>query len=113
MGAGIYANFEADVLAYDPFAGDFGDTSDRTFHDKMVTAAKAHDDCHICGGGIEKGERHRSMAGKFDGELMAWRWCWACCTAMARVRLPYDGQNEPDREICDRTNIRFLRNMAA
>lgn len=87
MSAGPWTEFEADVLAYDPFAGDFGGSGDRTLSDRMVKAAKHHADCHNCGGPIAKGERHRSRSDIFDGEMHSFRWCWSCCTAMARVWL--------------------------
>lgn len=79
----IHADFENDVVAFDPFAGDFGGTDDREFVDKMVTARKPHAECHCCAGSIETGERHRYKCAKYDGDLMNWRWCWACCVAMA------------------------------
>lgn len=109
----IFAEFERDVVAYDPFAGDFGGSDDRDFSDKMVTAAKEHEDCHNCGGTIAKGERHRHKVSKFDGDLMAWRWCWACCVAMARVWSDDDGRDTPPwQEIEDRHELRWKRDAA-
>ena len=73
---------EADVLACNPFEGDFGSPNDRTLRDKMVTARKAGE-CHLCGQQIQPGTRTRSMTAIFDGELASYRWCNACCAAMA------------------------------
>ena len=109
----IFADFEADVLAYDPFAGDFGGSDDMPFVDKMVRARKPHSGCHCCGDSIEAGERHRYKCDKYDGELMSWRWCWACCVAMARSWLGWDGEGEaPYAEIEERSYSRFLRDKA-
>jgi len=75
---------EADCLATDPFAGDFGDPGDRTLFDKIVRAAKPHPSaCHDCAGDIAKGERHRSRSDVADGDLMSFRWCAECCAAQA------------------------------
>ena len=73
---------EDDVLAYDPFQGDFGNSDDRTLKDKMVTARKGGE-CHMCAGNIVPGERIRSRSDIFDGQMMYFRWCNACCRAMA------------------------------
>lgn len=72
-------------LAADPFAGDFGDSGDKTLSDKIVKAAKDHEAaCHDCGGDIKKGEMHRSRTDVFVGDgMMSFRWCSACCHAMA------------------------------
>lgn len=113
--ADLFEAFEADVLGYDPFSGDFGHPSDHVFFDRIVRAAKPHCGCHTCGGDIEAGERHRHAAGKFDGEFMAWRWCWACCVAMARAFLPWldPAQPAPDTEINQREALRWSRERAA
>ncbi|MBG7616517.1 hypothetical protein IWC96_14660 [Brevundimonas sp. BAL450] len=105
----IWAAFEADVLAYDPFAGDFGGSDDQPFVDKMVTARKPHPECHCCAGPIQMGERHRYKCDKYDGELMSWRWCWACCVAMARSWLPWTNHDAapPYQEIEDRFGQRL------
>ena len=73
---------EDDVLSYDPFQGDFGSSNDRTLKDKMVTARKAGE-CHMCAQFINPGDRIRSRSDIFDGEMMYFRWCPACCKAMA------------------------------
>ena len=107
----LFSEFERDVRAYNPFEGDFGDPGDRDLSDKMVTAAKPHCECHNCGGPIEKGERPRHKVSILDGELFAWRWCWACCVAMAKVWLPDDADEKeaPWREIEDRFGLRMTR----
>ena len=73
---------EEDVLAHDPFQGDFGSLGDRTLRDKMVIARKAAE-CHDCGQTIQPGERIRSRTDIVDGEMMSFRWCQLCCAAMA------------------------------
>lgn len=73
---------EEDVLAYDPFEGDFGSPGDITLRDKIVKARKSGE-CHHCGHEIQPGYFARSMTAIFDGKLMSWRWCQACCEAMA------------------------------
>lgn len=73
---------EQAVLVTDPFEGDFGGPGDRTLSDKMATARKAGE-CHDCAQQIQPGERIRRRAEVFDGELMHFRWCQACCEAMA------------------------------
>lgn len=76
---------EKDLLAYDPFAGDFGDQSDKTFEDAMHTAAKTYAPgaCVICGNGIAKGERYRKQKAVIDGAFHTCRMCEKCCVAMA------------------------------
>lgn len=99
-----HSAFELDVIAYDPFAGDFGGSDDRDFSDKMARAAKDHPDCQNCGEVILKGERHRHKVAKFDGEMMSWRWCWQCCVAMAAVWLPWDGKSDLHQTEIERRN---------
>ena len=72
---------EAMMLAVEPFEGDFGDQSDRIFTDKMVTARKEHE-CSCCGNMIIRGERYRSMTGRFDGELMSHKFRVGCLVRM-------------------------------
>lgn len=74
---------DADVLAYDPFDGDFGEPGDRTLLDKMAVARKSGP-CHLCDGEIVPGERVRRRTDIADGEMMSFRWCNACCVAMAQ-----------------------------
>lgn len=70
------------VLACDPFEGDFGGPGDRTLSDKIVTARKAGE-CHDCAEQIIPGTRIRSRTDVYGGEMMSFRWCNACCEAMA------------------------------
>lgn len=70
------------ALAFDLFAGDFGDSDDVELSNKIVTGRGAYI-CFICYGPIVKGEIHRSAVHKFDGELMTYRICNECCKAMA------------------------------
>lgn len=70
------------VLAFDPFEGDFGMPGDTVFSNKMVLARKVGP-CSHCGNLIAAGERVRRQTSKFDGALMVHRWCSLCCSAMA------------------------------
>lgn len=78
-------------LDFDPFEGDFGGPGDRTFHDRLVIARKEYE-CSHCGGVICVGDRHRSRVDKADGEIVKFRWCPACCAAMAECEA--DAQTE-------------------
>lgn len=73
---------------YDPFAGDFGDTHDRTMRDKIVTFRFAHD-CCLCPATISKGETGRSLtmfwADGSPARVATYRYCRACTEAMAKV----------------------------
>lgn len=73
---------EEDVLAYNPFDGDFGEPGDRTLVDRMATARK-RGPCHLCDGEIVPGERIRRRTDVASGEIMSFRWCAGCCVAMA------------------------------
>lgn len=75
-------HIEADALAYDPFAGDFGMPGDRWLRNAIVTARKAHP-CFECTQQINPGERTRIIAAIFDGEFFSYRWCQLCTEAMA------------------------------
>lgn len=86
-------------LDFDMFDGDFGDQSDLTLSNKLVTAKKAHT-CNNCLGRIEIGELYRHQVCKIDGEIMSYRWCKLCCEAM----LLDDPSNLYDR--CDNRNRR-------
>lgn len=70
------------VLSFDPFAGDFDSTGDRTLSDAVVKARKPGE-CHTCATQIVPGEMTRRRTDIADGELMSFRWCEACCKAMA------------------------------
>lgn len=79
-----------DALDFDLFEGDFGTPADTELSNKIVTSRGEYR-CHICVGMISKGEAHRSTTWKFDGELMSYRCCIACCTAMiASVNGDYE-----------------------
>lgn len=77
---------EIDCLACNPFEGDIGSPNDRILKDKMVTARKGGE-CYLCEQDIKAGERIRTMAAVFDGEMHSYRWCYACCLAMAKSWL--------------------------
>jgi len=70
------------ALAFDPFAGDFGDQGDKTLRDKIVTARKSGE-CTECQQPIHAGMRIRSRTDRMDETLMSYRWCQPCCEAMA------------------------------
>lgn len=84
-------DFERDVLAFDPFDGDFGEPGDSVLRDKMVNARKPGP-CSHCGCKIIKGERVRSMSARF-GDLMSYRWCSLCCAAMAKCQTEEDSDD--------------------
>lgn len=73
---------EAECLKVNPFEGDFGSPGDCVLKDKIATARKGGD-CGMCRQEIVPGHRVRLLAAKFDGSLMSYRWCAACCAAMA------------------------------
>lgn len=87
-------DFERDVLAFDPFDGDFGEPGDSVLRNKMVTARR-EGPCSHCGNQISKGERVRSMSAIF-GNLMSYRWCALCCAAMAKCQAEEDGDDDSD-----------------
>jgi len=70
------------VLSYPLFEGDFGESGDRVLRDHLCKAAKEHE-CYHCGGPIALNERHRVHVGVYGGELKTYRYCSACCDAMA------------------------------
>lgn len=72
----------SNALEFDLFQGDFGSPGDCELSNKIVTSRGKYI-CFICHGPIIKGEEHRSAAYKFDGEIMSYRCCNACCVAMA------------------------------
>lgn len=72
----------ARVLAYDPFAGDFGNGDDRTITDCVVVARRRCGPCRECGGPIAKGETIRVIK-KVDSEgFFGGRICGACCDCL-------------------------------
>jgi hypothetical protein len=89
---------EADCLACDPFAGDYGGASadDRILSDRIVTARKGGE-CQTCAGPVQPGTRIRTRTEVYDGDLMSFRWCTECCEAMAREAT--DGGSALERRI--------------
>lgn len=73
--------WEADCLADDPFAGDFGD-GEVALSDKMVTNRKGGI-CHNCAGECAPGTRNRVLTERTADGLTTYRWCQPCCFAMA------------------------------
>jgi hypothetical protein len=73
---------ERQCLCINPFEGDFGDPADKVLKDRIVTA-RIGGSCGMCRQQITPGERIRTLAAVFDGQLMSYRWCSACCHAMA------------------------------
>ncbi len=78
----IQSGLESDMLAFDPFAGDFGDQGDKIFSNKMIAARAVHS-CWNCNGIIAIGERSRAQVQRIDGDFNTARWCNLCCQAMA------------------------------
>jgi hypothetical protein len=74
----------AEVLSVDPFEGDYGGSGsgDRILSDAVVTCRKAAT-CHACNGQCEPKTAIRRRVEVYDGELMSFAWCNACCKAMA------------------------------
>lgn len=87
---------EAKALAYDPFAGDIGDSSDRTLRDAIVTARRSGE-CFMCKGQVQPGTRVRSRTDVIDGRIMAARWCADCSAAMAAMH-DYSGSDDDHDE---------------
>lgn len=73
---------EQKCLQYNPFEGDFGEPGDRVLKDKICTSRKTGE-CHNCGTCIQPGERTRRLTAVFGGQLLSYRWCELCCSAMA------------------------------
>jgi hypothetical protein len=73
---------EAECLKTNPFEGDFGSPGDKVLKDKIVTARKSGT-CCLCLQEIIPGERVRTLAAIFDGEMRSYRWCSECCEALA------------------------------
>lgn len=70
----IVHRWEADCMADDPFAGDYGGScdSDAVLSDKMVTNRKGGT-CSTCEGECLPGTRNRVRVEVYDGELMRFR----------------------------------------
>lgn len=73
--------WEAECLADDPFAGDFGD-GEACLSDKMVTNRKGGI-CHTCAGQCEPRTRNRVRVESDCDGLTTFRWCVECCFTMA------------------------------
>lgn len=71
----------AQCLDFDAFQGDFGAMDHHVFENKIVAARKEHE-CFGCGQQIKKGEKHRLLKEKSDGDMNTFRWCGNCCIAM-------------------------------
>jgi hypothetical protein len=85
---------EDNALCYDPFQGDFGCPGDVIFSDKFVIARK-EGPCFECKTTITKGERVRRQSGVFDGEMLSFRFCRACCHAFS---LAFEEDYEAHKE---------------
>ena len=79
-----------DALDIDWFEGDFGDGETR-LSNKIVKGNKEHE-CHSCEKAIVKGELHRAMTERVDGELESYRWCQKCCIAGILLADGHDAQ---------------------
>lgn len=73
---------EERILAFEPFDGGKGDCEITLFSDRMVNARKSHT-CQMCFGPILAGARVRARTEMFDGIVKTFRFCPACCDAMA------------------------------
>jgi len=85
---------DADILAYDPWEGD-RDSDARTLRDKMVVTRKPHV-CAICFESIPIGARVRAQTQQSTEErkVMTFRFCEACCAAMAVAADDWEPINE-------------------
>ncbi|MDO9273598.1 MAG: hypothetical protein Q7T94_11355 [Rugosibacter sp.] len=75
---------ECECLKYWPFDGDFGHPSDKILKDKIGIARKGGPCCE-CLTEIRPGERIRMIGAIFDDQMMSYRYCSACCSAMAEM----------------------------
>lgn len=75
---------ERECLKYWPFYGDFGHPRDKILKDKVGVARKAGPCCE-CLTVIVPGERIRMISAIFDDQMMSYRYCSACCSAMAEM----------------------------
>lgn len=71
---------EAKALAFDPFQGDIDGGA--LLKDKIVTARKEAE-CNNCKSTVKPGDRVRSITERDYDELVTYRFCTACCVAMA------------------------------
>lgn len=85
--------WKADVLAYDPFAGDREES--RTLRDRIVVARKPGP-CNICNEKIKPGDLVRSLAEIVEDQACTNRFCTPCCDAMAKA-ADDEGQDEIEK----------------
>jgi hypothetical protein len=74
-------SYERDVLAFNPFEGD-RDTTARVLRDSLC-ASRVADDCMVCLQRIVPGTRIRARVEVYEGRIGTYRFCAACCDAMA------------------------------
>lgn len=93
---------ESECLNYDPFQGDESEVV--TLSDSLVVGRKDYAHCNICHGPIAKGERHRALSqiNRELGQRKTWRFCNACCVAMAALNDDYDDGTPPDAMLIER-----------
>ena len=77
------------ALQYDPFEGDRGDFSDRTFEDKIVLS-RVGGECHCCRQDISPKTLVRTRKDFSDGEFLRFRWCNRCTELMAEAGASND-----------------------
>ncbi len=96
---------ESAVLRYEPFLDDDSDVT--VLSDKMVTARKAAE-CVVCFGPIEPGQRVRARAERNNElhKMMTFRFCPACCAAMAKA------DDDAGAAIAEQTGIGIARSRA-
>ncbi|MCS3605301.1 hypothetical protein [Erwinia rhapontici] len=88
--------FIDDALDFDLFQGDFGEPGDSELSNKIVKGRGVYC-CYVCNGEIAKGETHRSAVWKFNGEIMSYRCCNACCIAMvSSINCDYEEDDPID-----------------
>ena len=87
-------------LQLNPFEGDFGKPTDRCLKDKIGIARK-QSRCSLCNHEIMPKERIRIATHIFDGEMHSYRWCSACCAAMAKSWTD-DGESYEERILLSR-----------
>jgi hypothetical protein len=76
---------ERACLMTNPYEGDFGD-GEVLLKDKMGNARKPHI-CTQCQEGIKPGDRVRMRTEAYEGKVMTFYFCTACCLAFAVSHL--------------------------
>jgi hypothetical protein len=76
---------ERACLMTNPYEGDFGD-GEVLLKDKMGNARKPHT-CTQCQEGISPGDRVRMRTEAYEGKVMTFYFCTACCLAFAVSHL--------------------------